>query len=516
MMRARLAMGCLATIILLGPAWLTGSGCGPNNASTVTVDFNANQRVVPPFLFGQNLQTIENGEQVIAADGGLDGDIVATLTEARITTLRFPGGTQADHFIWWQAVGPPSRRALQASGNLDELYKPVIGPEEFIDLAKALRAVPFITANTGSGSAALAGAWAHYFNSVGFPAVYWEIGNEPYFDGINEAGVIGLTPDVYAGKVIEYATAIRAEVPNAQIFATGVIGPTDDRSYWNEIVLGLAGPYIDGFSLHNAYAPLYGYTPGPNPVVPHENSLYLAMMGATKSFERSLGVVRDELARNGRTVPIFITEYDGVFFPDEAIEDPAKTVARNSTLACALYNASILQVMMRNDRVFGAHHMSLAGSGRGSLVGVEGGVRFRNPQFYVHQEYAKEADRIVVKTTLDPKTAIFDSIAVRETPGQGAVPMLDVVATRDPAGKQFALFVVNRHLFATIDTTITTNLPPGVTGTRTVLSGPAHDSRNDAANPDRVVPQTTPWGNEASFSPQIPPHSLTIYRWTLP
>ena len=174
----------------------------------------------------------------------------------------------------------------------------------------------------------------------------------------------------------------------------------------------------------------------------------------------------------------FITEYDGVFFPDAAIEDPVKTVARNSTLDCAPYNASILQVMMRNDRVFGAHHMSLAGSGRGSLVGVEGGVR--------------------------------------ATPGQTGVAMLDVVATRDPAGKQFALFIVNRHLFTPVETTVTTNLPAGATGTRTVLTGPEHDSRSDAANPNRVVPQTMPWSSAASFSAQFPPHSLTIYRWTLP
>ncbi len=516
MNRGRIAIAALAGALLFGPAWLTGTGCRAVHRSSVTVDFQSNQRVVPPFLFGQNLQTIENGEQVIAADGGLDGEIVATLTEARITTLRFPGGTNADHFIWWQALGPPSRRALQGSGNLDELYKPVIGPEEFIDLAKALRAVPFITANTGSGSAALARAFAHYFNSVGFPAFYWEIGNEPYFSGINESGVLGLTPDAYAAKVIEYASAIRAEVPNAQIFAAGVIGPADEQSYWNSIVLGLAGAYIDGLSLHNAYAPLYGYTPGANPVVPRDDELYLAMMGSTKSFERSLGIVRDELARNGRTIPLFITEYDGVFFPDEAIEDPAKTVARNPTLDCALYNASVLQVMMRNDRVFGAHHMSLAGSGRGSLVGVDGDVRVRNPQFYVHREYAREADHVVVKTTLDPKTAVFDSISLRERPGQSAVPMLDVIATRDVTGKQFALFVINRHLFTPVETTVSTNLPAGATGTRTVLTGPEHDSRNDASDPFRVAPQTTPWNGDADFAASYPPHSLTIYRWTLP
>lgn len=484
--------------------------------SSVEVDFSVRKRVVPPFLFGQNLQTIENGEQVIAADGSLDPEIVKLLGEARITMLRFPGGTPADHFIWWQAVGPPSRRGLQASGNRDELYRPVIGPEEFIELAKALRAVPLITANTGSGSAALIGAWAQYFASVGFPVKFFEIGNEPYFQGIDDSGVLGLTPDAYAAKVIEYASAIRAEVPDAKIFGAGVIGPADSESYWNSVMLGIAAPYLDGLSLHNAYAPLYAYTPGPDPTVPPEIELYRAMMGATKAFERTLRVVSDELARNGRLIPIFVTEYDGVFFPEESLEPASVTLARNPTLACAIYNASVLQVMMRNERVHGAHHMSLAGRHYGSLVGVDGDARYRNPQFYVHREYAKEADHIVVETTLDPKDATFSSVAVREIPAQTEVPALDVVATRAPGGSSYALFVVNRHLTSSIAVQVTTNLPAGLVGTRSVLTGSRYDARNDASDPERVTLQTTPWNGGGAFAHVFPPTSLTIFRWSDP
>ena len=79
------------------------------------------------------------------------------------------------------------------------------------------------------------------------------------------------------------------------------------------------------------------------------------------------------------------------------------------TLACALYNASVLQVMMRDDRVLGAHHMSAVSENFGSLVGVDGSVRYRNPQFYVHREYARQADHIVVQSQLDPQQATFDS-----------------------------------------------------------------------------------------------------------
>ncbi len=515
----------LLGLVLLAADW----GCGPDYTrtalpplptptSTVTVDFTKNLRSVPAFLFGQNLEPIEQGgvgEQVIAAHGSFDGGIVQALSDARISMLRFPGGLPADHFIWWQATGPPSRRALQASGNKLQLYRPMIGPEEFIELAKALRAVPFITANTGSGSASLAGAWAQYFNSVGFPVTYWEIGNEPYFDGIDEAGTLGLTPDAYGLKVLEYASAIRAHVPNAKIIAAGVIDSVNDSSYWNTLMLGVAGAQVDGIAIHN-YAPVWAYTPGPNPTVPPELDIYTAMMGFTKSFEHVLDVVTDELTRSGRLIPIFVTEYGGTFFADDSVETPATTLARNPTLASALFNASSLQVMMRSERVYGAHHMSLASRYYGGLLGIDGEARFRNPQFYVHREYAREVDHIVVEATLDEQDATFDTIAMKVSPAQTDVPMLDVVATRDPAAREFSLFVVNRSLVSEVETSVQTNLPAGTTGTRSLLTGPSYDSINEAENPDRVSLVTTPWTTGGNFSEVFPRHSLTIFRWTLP
>ena len=516
----------LLCLVLLAGGGVCGPGvCGdppppppPTPTSNVTVDFTKNKRSVPAFLFGQNLETIEHGdvgEQVIAAGGALDGEIVQALSDARISMLRYPGGLAADHFVWWQATGPPSRRALQASGNGLQLYRPTVGPEEFIELAKALRAVPFITANTGSGSASLAGAWAQYFNSVGFPVTYWEIGNEPYFNGVDESGTLGLTPDAYGRKVIEYSSAIRAHVPGAKIIAAGVIDKVDDSSYWNTLMLGVAGHHVDGIALHS-YAPVWAYTPGANPTVPPERDIYAAMLGFTKSFERVLGVVTDELTRSGQLIPIFVTEYDGTFFADDTVEAPETTLARNPTLASALFNASSLQVMMRSERVYGAHHMSLASRYYGGLIGIDGEVRFRNPQFYVQREYAREIDHIVVEAILDEQGATFDTVAVKVAPAQTGVPMLDVVATRDPAGREYALFVVNRSLVSGVRTAVQSNLPAGAIGTRSLLTGPAYNSRNDAENPNRVSLVTTPWTAGGSFNYVFPRASLTIFRWTLP
>lgn len=205
------------------------------------------------------------------------------------------------------------------------------------------------------------------------------MGNEIYFEGIGTNGLVGLPPDVYARRVLEYAAALRQESPFAQIFAAGVIGPEEADSFWNAVVLGLAGPYIDGISVHNAYFPLYGWLP--DGTVPSDEYLFTAMFGGTKAVEQSMTVLENQLEKLGKLIPIFVTEYDGIFFPDEEIEDPDLTLARNPTLACALFHASVLHIFLRHQRVHGAHHMSLAGDQFGSLVGVDEGVLYRNPQF---------------------------------------------------------------------------------------------------------------------------------------
>lgn len=481
-------------------------------ASAITVDFDQVRRALPPFLFGQNLQTVARGDGMLRTDGSFDGPMVELLTEARITSLRFPGGTAADYFHWWQALGPQSGRPKQPTGNVSEFYTPVIGPDEFIRLSTALRAVPFVTANFGTGTAEEAGAWAKYFNARGFPVTYWEVGNEIYFEGILDSGLVGTPPDVYARKVIAYASAIRSEAPYAKVFAAGVIGPEEPDSYWNSVVLGLAGPYIDGVSVHNAYYPLYGFTPGG--AVPSDEYLFTAMMGATKAVDRTLTVLEAQLTRLGRLIPIFVTEYDGIFYADRALEDPVRTHQRNATLGEALYNASVLQIFARHDRVYGAHHMALADPHYGSLIGSEGGVLYRNPEFYVQREYGREAGNLVVASTLNPQTAVFDSQPIRLLSGQTAVPMLDAMAVRDPGARRYSLFVVNRSLAADVTTSVTLNLPAGVAGTVSVLNGPSYTARNSAAAPDAVSIRTSPFAAGNTFTYVAPAHSLTIFRWT--
>ncbi|HTP51301.1 MAG TPA: alpha-L-arabinofuranosidase C-terminal domain-containing protein [Anaeromyxobacteraceae bacterium] len=480
--------------------------------SSITVAFGSVQRPVPALMFGQNLETVNNGNGLVRPDGTFDQGIMALLSEARVTSLRYPGGTAADYLHWWQAVGPFSSRPQQSQGYLNENYTPLAGPDEFIRAAIALRATSFVVANTGTGTSDEAAAFATFFASRGFPAAFWEIGNEIYFEGITANGLAGLPPDTYGQKVIEYAAAIRKAAPGAKVCAAGVVGPEQQSSYWNAVVLGIAGPYIDGVTLHNAYFPLYGYLP--DGTVPPDAYLYTAMLASTQAVELSLSVVEGQLESLGVPIPIFVTEYDGIFYPNASIEDVSVTLRRNQTLSCALFNASVLNLFLRHSRVQGAHHMAMAGSEYGSLVGVDGASQFRNPQFYVHKEYAREAGNLVVQTTVDPQTGVFSSGPIALLSAQSNVPMLDAVATRSGDGRRYALFVVNRSLTTAVSTRVQVDRGVPAAGTATVLTGPTFDARNSAQNPLLVSPVTRPVGVSASFSYRFPPYSLTILRWT--
>ncbi len=453
----------------------------PEARCAIRVDFDSIIRAIPSLLFGQNLQPIEREEGILRRDGSVDPEIMTLLHEARITTLRYPGGETADFFHWWQALGPHSGRPKQSLGE----YSPIVGPEEFIAIARALGAVPLVTVNSGTGTPQEAGDWASFFHAREFPVPFWEVGG----------GLSGLPPALYAQQVVEYAAAIRRAAPTAKIYATVGIDPESFRN-----VAALAGASIDGISLHDATFPGHGHLS--DGTVPSDEYLFTAMLAATEEVDRSIAALEEQLYALGKLIPIFVTGYNAGFLADAP------------TLGCALFNAGVLHVLARHRLVHGAHHLALAGERCGGLVGTGAETTFRNPQFYVHREYANEAGKLLVETTVEAMDAVFHSGPLAQVPGHNDVPMLDAIATRDPAARSFALFVVNRSLTAAVNASVSLELPGGVEGTVSLLWGPSYAARNDAQNPDRVALTTVPFAAGASFSHRFPPHSLTIFRWS--
>ena len=112
----------LAALMVVPPATCC-LDAQPVAQSSIVADFTTVKRVIPPYLFGQNLQTVDRGDFMLRRDGSVDQPLLDLLSELRITTLRFPGGTPADYFPGGRRSarsrdGRVSRRAILSSSTI--------------------------------------------------------------------------------------------------------------------------------------------------------------------------------------------------------------------------------------------------------------------------------------------------------------------------------------------------------------------------------------------------------------
>jgi alpha-N-arabinofuranosidase len=100
--------------------------------------------------------------------------------------------------------------------------------------------------------------------------------------------------------------------------------------------------------------------------------------------------------------------------------------------------------------------------------------------------------------------------------GKNPIAVIDAVVTVDESGKKWSIALVNRHPDQTADCTVKLgeHLLDG-TFVATVLAGDSSEAFNDVEHPGRVAPEQT----KLTFTKgtaTLPPHSLTIVRFTQP
>ena len=97
------------------------------------------------------------------------------------------------------------------------------------------------------------------------------------------------------------------------------------------------------------------------------------------------------------------------------------------------------------------------------------------------------------------------------------VPLLDISATRDQAGQQLTLFVINRTADAHSEVTI--HLEAGrfdSPARANILNGPQLDSENTFDTPDAVQVRTESLpAQERTLTCTLEPHSLTALELTI-
>lgn len=181
------------------------------NQAKVTIDPGKKKFDINRLFFGVCPMFWKENDKDMA-----DGLIEKYLKELPCTSLRFPGGTDSDVYLWDEHRLHDNTRwpYKEGPGTMDT--------DEFIALCRRIGAEPIICVNTeiaffesAERAVRLAAEWVRYCNiTKGYNVKYWEIGNEPYYHARFDA-------EEYARLFIRIARAMKAVDPAIQIAAVG-------------------------------------------------------------------------------------------------------------------------------------------------------------------------------------------------------------------------------------------------------------------------------------------------------
>ncbi len=241
------------------------------HARRVTVNVDADKIIshVSPFLFGLNVARWDEDlfpgpERDMLLD--CDRDAIRKVRDAGFTLLKYPGGNDADHYIW----------------NSKDNSAGEMNTDEYAAFLKTVGAQGFITINFNQPPA-LAAEWVRYCNKIkDYGIKYWEIGDEQW--GAWAAG--HTTPEKYAERFIEFAKAMKTVDPTIKVAAD--VKPSDDPNDWTCRLLKVAGNYIDMVTF--SYYPLTNKDEDPD-------SLFASLQGYRHDYSAIRSALRKTLPK---------------------------------------------------------------------------------------------------------------------------------------------------------------------------------------------------------------------------
>ena len=455
-------------------------------------------------LLGNNIQWVDNGDGMVDGNGALNRQAVALLQPTGATILRFPGGSLTDSYHWKDAVGHLGAR--QSGRNLaNQMKASGFGTDEFLQLVKAVNAIPIFSVNVPSGTPEEAVAWINYVKQAaaekGLPAVrYWEIGNEPYLKE-EKRGDLQLQPAEFISRFNKFAQAMRAADPNIKIglpLRTDRINnvPVSAFPNFNQTLLS-------GLSVPVDYLALHYYLPFVNNGAYSPADVYWACMAAAdvmaKDITDTIALVK---AQTNATVPVAITEYNSMFTLGKGDTD-----AYISSLAGAMMVADMLRVFNQMPSVEFANLWSAVGNWYFGMVGQDGKPR---PVYYVMQLYSEllHGNYLPVNIT----APVFSTPSVGLVPAAGGQPLLTAVATGEAGHTR--LLVINKSLTEAANIKVELGGGDAMNGKAVDvrgLTGPSPLAGAPGQSPVEIKQVKLPLtGN--SFTVPLPPHTVALFE----
>ncbi|HTK48908.1 MAG TPA: alpha-L-arabinofuranosidase C-terminal domain-containing protein [Gemmatimonadaceae bacterium] len=517
-MPTRLASILLAAALLVAPALRAQQpSAAPSTTSQFVLHADQGRDTISRHIYGQFAEHLGR----LIYDGvwsrsspsepwRMRDDVVKALKRIQVPNIRWPGGCFADYYHWRDGVGPRAQRPSLVNNNWGGVTEDNgVGTHEYLALAKALGAEPYIVGNLGSGTVQEMHDWWEYVNHPGrspmadlrrrngqdapFEVRFWGMGNESWGCGGN------MRPEYYADELKRYASFLPAygDVRPYRI----AVGPSDDNYNWTEVVMRDAGRMIDGLDMHH-------YTlAGP---WAHKGS---ATQFSEAEWFRSMhnAVAVDEMIRRHsaimdkydprKRVALIVGEW-GTWHDPEPGSNPGFLVQQN-TMRDALVAAASLDIFNKHaERVRGANIAQMVNVLQAMIL-TQGSKMLLTPTYHVFEMYTVHHDAVLLPLTVTSDAWYrFGADSIRAVSGS---------ASRDKGG---VVHVTLSNLDPVRAHDVTVDIRGATVGSATgrILTGPAMNSHNTFEDPDAVKPAPFSGAHVSGgqLSVSLPAHSVVV------
>jgi hypothetical protein len=202
----------------------------------------------------------------VAEDFAAPG-VITDLQDYRGGTIRYPGGAIANYWNWQSgSVNQPATTSGTGKSKPGRVRDYGFTLQTLRGIVGETGAIPVFDLNLLTSTLSNQLLMLHTAQSMGIPVRYIELGNEFY---LNTSSYLKRFPTAasYVRTVVQWAPAIRAAFPDAQIAAVGSLPQSTAREKsWNSTLLLVAGADINAVTLHDYFSPL-GKDPTPAQVL---------------------------------------------------------------------------------------------------------------------------------------------------------------------------------------------------------------------------------------------------------
>ena len=464
----------------------------------------------------------------LADANGFRKDVLEEIKKLGVPIIRYPGGNFVSGYNWLDGVGPKEKRPRVLERAWHSLETNQFGTNEFISWCRAVGTEPLLAVNLGTGTPETAAALVEYCNvakgtkwsdlrrqhGVEKPhnVKYWCLGNE--MDGSWQIG--HLSAREYGQKAADAARQMRAIDPSVQLVACGSSGPfMPTYLEWDRQMLEECYGWVDAVSLHR-YFNNSNETGG-------DSSKYLAMNLSMERQIEEMAAVGELIRGRQRTHKQLWLSFDewNVWYRElggdgHGAEAP-RLLEEVYNLEDALLVGGLINALLRHaDRVRIACLAQLVNVIAPIVTNADG--LLRQSTYYPYAwalQYARGYVLDLLTESATYEVAGMGQFSLRQAPGMGKVPYLDVAGTVDAGSGSSTLFILNRDLAKARDLEIVwhENQPTRVLTSET-LTGDDLKAFNTFQDPRRVAPRPLePPKAGARTMVQVPPRSYSVIQW---